>query len=57
MVLNLWANQNTGPAYSAKVCFMEAGNITTYVRHARSMSGLIILDVYVYYRDLNFELS
>ena len=33
--LNLGANQNTGPAFSAKVCFMAIGNITTTVNKGR----------------------
>ena len=31
MALNPGANQYTGPAFSAKACFMVAGNITTGV--------------------------
>ena len=49
MVLNPGANQYTCPAYSAKVCFMAAGDITTSVykgRQARAMGGLLLLDVY-----------
>ena len=45
MALNLGANQYTGPAFSAKACFMVVGNITTSVnkgRRARPMSGLLI---------------
>ena len=45
MALNLGANQYTGPTFSAKACFMVAGNITTSVnkgRWAGPMSGLFI---------------
>ena len=45
IALNLGANQYTGPAFSAKACFMVAGNINTNVnkgRRARPMSGLLI---------------
>ena len=45
MALNLGANQNTGPTFSDKACFMVAGNITTSVnkgRWAGPMSGLLI---------------
>ena len=45
MALNLGANQYTGPAYSTKAYFMEAGNITTTVnkgRQAWPMSDLLI---------------
>ena len=53
LVLNLGANQRTGPAYSAKKCFIAAaavGNITTTVNKSRQaglMSSILILDVYV----------
>ena len=45
MVLNPGANQYTGPAFSAKDCFMVADNITTSVnkgRRAGPMSSLLI---------------
>ena len=45
MALNLGANQYTGLTYSAKVCFMAVGNITTTVnkgRQAGRMSGLFL---------------
>ena len=35
MALNLGANQYTGPAYTAKACFMVAGDITTSVNNGR----------------------
>ena len=44
MALNPGANQYTGPAFSAKACFMVDGNITTSVNKARwagPMSGLL----------------
>ena len=44
MTLNPVEIKYTGPAYSAKACFMVAGNITTKVnkgRQARPMSSLI----------------
>ena len=45
MALNLGTNQYTGPAFSAKACFMVAGNITTSVnkgRQAGPMTSLLI---------------
>ena len=45
MALNPGANQYTGPTFSAKACFMMAGNKTTTVnkgRQAGPMSGLLI---------------
>ena len=45
MVLNPGVNQYTGPIFSAKSCFVVAGNITTCVnkgRQAEPMSGLLI---------------
>ena len=45
MALNMGANQYTGLAFSAKACFMVAGNIATTVskgRQAGPMSGLLI---------------
>ena len=45
MALNPGANQYTGPACSAKACFMMARNITTSVNkdmRAGPMSGLLI---------------
>ena len=44
MALNLGANQYTGPTFSAKACFIVAGDITTSVnkgRRAGPMSGLL----------------
>ena len=51
-MLNLGANQKTGPSCGAKKCFIAAaaaGDITTTVnkgRQAGPMSGLLLLDVY-----------
>ena len=45
MALKSGANQYTGPAISAKACFMVAGNITTIFnrgRQARPMSSILI---------------
>ena len=45
MALNPGANQYTGPTFSAKACFMEAGNVTSSVnkgRRAGPMSSLFI---------------
>ena len=45
MALNLGANQYTGPAFSAKACFMVAGDITNTVNKgnwAGPMSSLLI---------------
>ena len=42
MALNPGANQYTGPAFSAKACFMVAGDITTSVKKGGPMSGLLI---------------
>ena len=45
MALHAGANQYTGPAYSAKACFMVVCNITTTVnkgRRAGSLSSLCI---------------
>ena len=44
MALNPGANQYTGPTFSAKACFIVAGDITTSVnkgRRAGPMSGLL----------------
>ena len=48
MALHVGANLYTGPAYSAKVCFMVVGYITTIVnkgRQVRPTSQYIALDV------------
>ena len=45
MALNQGPDQYTGPVFSAKACFMVAGDITTNVnkgRRARPMCGLLI---------------
>ena len=45
VALNPGANQYTGPVFSAKACFMVAGDITTSINKARwtgPMNGLLI---------------
>ena len=61
-MLNLGANQYTGPACGTKKCFIgaaAAGDITTTVnkgRQAGSMSSLLILDVYEFTSADNSDL-
>ena len=42
MVLNLGANQYTGPAYSTKACFIVAGDITTTVSEGGQLGQWVV---------------
>ena len=43
MVLNLEANEYSGPAYSTKVCLMAIGDITATVNKGRLAKPMIVL--------------